>query len=121
MRMGAFVKAYLEISSAVIRIFPENSSYGDIFDFALFVVGDEDTAILKGLRLDDRRFTVHHKRAIIQCLKRYGFARACWDRYRGVDGSREKRKFTLELNSYGFSASHLALGAGSDLQSSAAA
>ena len=115
------MKAYLEISSAIIRVLPENSNYGDVFDFALFVVGDEDTAILKGLRMDDRRFTVHHKRAIIQCLKRHGFARVCWDRYRAVEGGHEKRKFTLELNSYGFSASHLALGGKEEFQSVAAA
>lgn len=115
------MKAYLEISSAVIRIFPDHASYGDVFDFALFVVGDEDTAILKGLRMDDRRFTVHHKRAIIHCLKRHGFARASWDRYRVVGGVREKRKFTLELNSLDFQASHLALDAKKESQSIAAA
>ena len=115
------MKAYLEISSAIIRVLPDNATYGDVFDFALFVTGDEDTAILKGLRMDDRRFTVHHKRAIIQCLKQAGFARACWDRYRKTEDGFEKRKFTLELNSLGFSASHLALGQEEDRQSSVAA
>lgn len=114
------MKAYLEIASAVIRVFQDNSSYGDIFDFSIFLVGDEDTAILKGLRMDDRRFTAQHKRAIIQCLKSHGFARASWDRYRPTPGGYEKRKFTLELNSLGFSASHLALGQQEQLQSSAA-
>ena len=104
------MQAFLEINAAVIRVFPENSTYGEVFDFALFVVGDEDTAILKGLRMDDRRFTVHHKRAIMRCLKEAGFNRLRWDRYRMTETGREKRNFVLELNARGFSTSHMEFG-----------
>jgi hypothetical protein len=91
------MKAFLEINAGVIRVMGDAHNYGDVYDFALFVVGDEDTAILKGLRMDDQRFTVHHKRAIMRCLKDAGFNRMCWDRYKRGENGLEKRKFVLEL------------------------
>ena len=100
------MKAFIEISSAVIRILPDDAVYGDPYEFAVFVVGDEDTAILKGLKMDDRRFTLHHTRAIARCLREAGFNRMAWDRYKVGENGREKRKFVLELNNQGFSRSY---------------
>jgi hypothetical protein len=90
------MKAVLEINAATIRVFSDDARFGDPFEFALFIVGDEDTAIIKGLRLDDQRFTVRHRTAIMKCLLDAGFTRAIWHRWKhGPDGL-ERKTFVLD-------------------------
>lgn len=101
------MQAFLEVSSGIIRVISDGATYGDVYDFAIFFVGDEDTAILKGLRIDDRRFTIRHKRAIVRCLKQAGFKRACWDRYKLSESGKEKHRYVLELYTRKFSVSNL--------------
>ena len=72
--------AELEITSGVIRLFEDGSKFGDPFAEVLYLVGDEGTAILKGLRtakMDHRLW-----RAIRAELKRVGFTTAVWHRHK---------------------------------------
>jgi hypothetical protein len=87
--------AIMEINAATIRVFCDGARFGDPFEFALFIVGDEDTAIIKGLKLDDQKFTVRHRSAIMKCLIEAGFSKAVWHRWRvGPDGP-ERKEFCL--------------------------
>jgi hypothetical protein len=90
------MKAVLEINAATIRIFSPGAQFGDPFDFALFIVGDEDTAVIKGLRADDMRFMTRHKTAIVRCLMEAGFTRAVWHRWKRTPEGLVKRTFTLD-------------------------
>jgi hypothetical protein len=89
------MQAILEINAATIRVFAEGARFGEPFEFALFVVGDEDTAIIKGLKLEDQKFTVQHKAAIMKCLIEAGFSRAVWHRWRVGPNGPERREFSL--------------------------
>jgi hypothetical protein len=92
------MKATMEINAATVRIFEPGGQFGDPFDFAIFIVGDEDTAILKGLRADDHRFTSRHKSAIMRCLLQAGFTRAIWHRWKRTAEGPIKRTFVLDIN-----------------------
>lgn len=96
---GVFMKAKLEINSATLRVFSQNAVFGDPFEFALVVVGDETTAIIKGVRLeDDQKLTAGHRSAIMRCLMDHGFTRAVWHRWkRGPEGL-EKRTFVIDTD-----------------------
>lgn len=87
--------AIMEINAATIRVFCEGARFGDPFEFALFIVGDEDTAIIKGLKLEDQKFTVRHKTAIMKCLLEAGFSKAVWHRWRMGPNGPERKEYSL--------------------------
>lgn len=78
--------AHLEIVGAVIRVLSDDATFGDPFELALFVVGDEGTAILKGMRIDGTGFTPRHAVAVRDCLRRAGFTKAVWHRHKPGNG-----------------------------------
>jgi hypothetical protein len=103
--------AIMEINAATIRVFCDGARFGDPFEFALFIVGDEDTAIIKGLKLDDQKFTARHRTAIMKCLIEAGFTRAVWHRWRTGPNGLERKEYCLGKDyragkSYGEPAAH---------------
>lgn len=78
--------AELEIVGAILRVWLDNTKYPEPFEMVLYIVGDTDTAILKGLKMDGTTLTTRHRHAIMECLKRNGFKRAIWHRWKKVDG-----------------------------------
>jgi hypothetical protein len=94
------MKAVLEINSATVRVFADGAEFGDPFEFSVFIVGDEDTAILKGLKLD-HRFTVRHKSALLKCLLEAGFKRMVWHRWKRTENGPVRRDFVLDTNPKG--------------------
>ena len=95
------MRAIMEINAATIRVFSEGAQFGDPFEFALFVVGDEGTAIIKGMKLDDQLFTFRHRTAIMKCLLEAGFTRAVWHRWRIGPTGRERKEFSLDAGHRG--------------------
>jgi hypothetical protein len=89
------MRAIMEINAATIRVFCEGADFGDPFEFAFFVVGDEGTAIIKGLKVDDQKFTIRHKTAIMKCLIEAGFSKAVWHRWRSGPDGPERKEFCL--------------------------
>jgi hypothetical protein len=84
------MKARLEITSGVIRVFKDDADFGDPFVLAIAMVGHEDTAILKALT---NAQPVHRDFvAIRQCLAEYGFTKLEWNRHR-KDGQILVRSF----------------------------
>lgn len=91
------MKAVLEINAATLRVFSDGAVFGDPFEFALVIVGDERTAIIKGLRLEgDQQLTARHRAAIMRCLKDAGFTRAIWHRWRRGPNGPEQRTFVID-------------------------
>jgi hypothetical protein len=91
------MKAVLEINAATLRVFSEGAVFGDPFEFALVIVGDEKTAIIKGLRLEgDQQLTARHRSAIMRCLMEAGFTRAIWHRWRRGPNGPEQRTFVID-------------------------
>jgi hypothetical protein len=90
------MRAVLEINAATIRVFPPGAEFGDPFEFAVFIVGDEETAVIKGLRADDMRFMSRHRTAIMRCLIEAGFTRAVWHRWKRRSDGLVKRTFTID-------------------------
>jgi hypothetical protein len=84
------VSTSLEITGAIIRVFQGDAAFGDPFDFALFVTGDEGTATIKGLRMDGQRLMPAHRDAVFAALREHGFHTAVWHRHK-AGGSREVR------------------------------
>lgn len=79
--MADAAQAHMEITGAVIRVLGDGAEFGEPFDLALFVVGDEGTAILKGLRVEHGAFRPRQAEAVRQCLRRHGFTSAVWHRH----------------------------------------
>ncbi len=76
------MKAKLEIVGAVMRIYSGDEVRShEPFEVSLFVVGDEEVAILKGLKIDKGVLNKNHVRAINECLKEHGFKTAVWYRW----------------------------------------
>jgi hypothetical protein len=75
------MKCLLEITSAVLRLYPDDAAYGEPFELALFVVGDEGVATLKGLR-SDGQLTTEDRKAFFECLRSHGFIEVKWKRYK---------------------------------------
>lgn len=81
-------KAHLEITSGVLRVF-NSGTYGDPFDYACTVAGDEGVATIKGLKADGG-FTTGHRKAIFAVLREAGFREVVWHRI-GAAGRRTVR------------------------------
>lgn len=91
------MRAVLEINAATLRVFSDGSVFGDPFEFALVIVGDQKTAIIKALRLEgDQQLTARHRSAIMRCLKDAGFTRAIWHRWRRGPNGPEQRTFVID-------------------------
>jgi len=86
------MRCYLEITGAVLRVYPDDVEYGGPFDLSLFVTGDEGTATLKGLRTDG--LTHEHRKAIFACLADHGFTDVEWRR-RNANGAVRQLSFKL--------------------------
>lgn len=86
------MKAHFEPTAGIVRVLPDGAAWGDPFDLAVFIVGDEGTAIVKGLRMDG--YTRGHRDAIAACLREAGFRWAVWHRY-GADGRRREVRARL--------------------------
>ena len=74
--------AYAEITGAVVRVYNGSTCPPSPFDYVLTVVGDEGTAIIKGLRVEAGGFGTAARVAIFAELRRLGFRRVMWRRYR---------------------------------------
>lgn len=92
-------KADLEIVGGIIRVFDDaQAKFGDSFELALFILGDERTAILKALR-SDKKLTHAHARTIEQCLIEHGFKECVWYRHvkNATSGEIEIRRVSRKL------------------------
>ena len=69
---------HFEITGGIIRQF--RGDFGTPFENVVYVVGDRDTAILKGLRIE--KPTIEEGRDLLRCLAQEGFKRVAWDRYK---------------------------------------
>lgn len=73
------VKAFVEITSGIIRSGPDCQKYGDPYEFAVaFSSTDGKTAVIKGLT-SEGKFSLAHYRAGIEALKGLGLE-ADWER-----------------------------------------
>jgi|GEM_PF-6543907 hypothetical protein len=83
--------AHFEPTAGVIRVYRHGNQWGDPFDLALAVSGDEGVATLKALshatpRPDDFA-------AIAQALRAAGFHTMRWTRHR-PDGTVQEKRFS---------------------------
>ena len=91
------MNAELEIVGAILRIWPDNAKFPEPFEIVLYIVGDEKTAILKGLKLEGQVLTTRHKNAIMECLKRHGFTKAVWYRWKNVNGEMIRKEISVTI------------------------
>lgn len=75
-------KAHLEITGGILRVGPDGFRWGDQFDLVIPLIGDEQTAILKGLQCPG--FGFEEKEAISEALREHGFTH--YARWRHRDG-----------------------------------
>ena len=85
------MRAELEITAGIIRVFADDARFGEPFAEVLYLVGDEGIATLKGLRTE--RMTRGVWRAVDAELARVGFREATWHRYK--DGRRVEVRFPV--------------------------
>lgn len=83
--------ARLEITAAIIRVWRGDAAHGAPFAEAVYVLGDEGVAILKGYRASAHTRDV--RRAIAAALAQAGFREVMWYRWR--DGRRRVVRFPL--------------------------
>ncbi len=77
-------KAEIEWTQGNLRIYDDGSyAEGSPHSFFLSITTDGDRVIIKGLRVDDERFTWQHMKAIERALWIQGFRVAEWERVHG--------------------------------------
>lgn len=75
--------AFVENLSGFVRSGPSCRRYGDAWDFICgYSSVDGKTAVIKGLRSDDGKFSKAHADAILDALAVAGFQFASWDRHK---------------------------------------
>lgn len=74
------MKAYLEITGGVIRVYQDDAEFGTPYDKAMYIIGDLGVATIKGLRTND--LTIEDARATLRCLADHSFTHAVWDRHK---------------------------------------
>lgn len=75
------MKAHLEITGGIIRIFQDGVDFGAPYDRAIVLIGDMGVATLKGLHT--KGLTTDDARAVRECLLSAGFHEVVWERHRG--------------------------------------
>lgn len=75
--MFAFIEWLCE-HAGIIRVGPKAKKYGDPFDFAVAILLNGQTAIIKGL-VADGKFRLAHAKAIISLLETLGYG-TDWER-----------------------------------------
>lgn len=74
---------HTEITGGIIRVGATGFQWGDDFDFVIPFIGDEQRAVLKGLRAKDTRFGTEHAAAVRAELRRLAFTHVGWWRHDG--------------------------------------
>jgi hypothetical protein len=75
--------AFVEHLAGLVRVGPETRAYGMDWDFIVgYASVDGKTAVIKGLKHLDAKFTMAHGVAIISALARAGFLYATWTRHK---------------------------------------
>lgn len=75
------MKAIFETTAGIIRVFNDDSEFGDPFEFSIYVLGDENIAILKGLKAQSQ-IPMNVFAALRTCLKEQGFTEVSWHRWK---------------------------------------
>lgn len=87
-------RAHFEPLAGVIRIWLDGSKgWGQPFDFALAVAGDEGVATLKALHSENRPLPVSAAKAVAKVLREAGFKKVRWTRKKNG----QNRVVTLNL------------------------
>ncbi len=91
------MKAIFETTGGIIRFFNDDAEFGDPFEFAVFVVGDESTAVLKGLKAEsDIPLSVFA--SMRKCLRERGFTEVVWHRWKiDKDGNRIRHEVRTKI------------------------
>jgi len=89
--------AFVEHLSGLVRIGPLALSYGKDWEFIVaYASVDGETAVMKGLKRLDHKFTIHHRTAAARALAGAGFSRATWQRHKHG----RVRPVTVDLRKY---------------------
>lgn len=80
------VTSHVEVVCAIVRLYRGGRGYGDPYDLAFCVVGDDGTATIKGLTAVDFTMGAADRRAIGDSLRAVGFHAVRWGRSPGHPG-----------------------------------